>query len=122
MAEGLWRELGGTAWECHSAGSRPAGYVHPLAIRVMREIGIDISAQSSKHVDQFRNDAFDLVVTVCDTARDSCPILPSAKRTVHWPFEDPSVEAGTEDERLDAFRAVRDRIRKGISEFLSSSG
>ena len=80
MAEGLWRQLGGKAWEVYSAGSNPAGYVHPRAIEVMREIGLDISGQESKSLDRFRDEPFDLVITVCDRARESCPVFPRRAR------------------------------------------
>jgi arsenate reductase len=119
MAEGLWRAQGGESWDCHSAGSKPAGYVHPLAIQVLSEIGIDISKHSSKHIAEFQNDSFDLVVTVCDSARESCPVVPSAKQSLHWPFEDPSLTVGSEDDRLEAFRTARDRIQRRLGQFLT---
>ncbi|MEW6249324.1 MAG: arsenate reductase ArsC [Planctomycetota bacterium] len=116
MAEGLWRQVGGAAWEVHSAGSQPAGYVHPLAIRAMREIGVDVGAARSKHVAEFAGQAFDLVLTVCDNARETCPAPPSARQVMHWSLPDPAATAGADDERMPAFRAVRDdlsgRIRK----------
>jgi len=118
MAEGIWRALGGSGWECFSAGSRPAGTVHPLAICVMREIGIDIRAHSSKHVDEFQNQSFDLVVTVCDSAKEACPVLPTARQTLHWPFDDPVSASGSENDRLIAFRRVRDQIRRRIEDYL----
>lgn len=119
MAEALWRDLAGETWEAVSAGSRPAGFVHPLAVRVMEEIGIDIAAGRSKSVNEFAEQPFDLVVTVCDGAREACPAFPNAKQTVHWPFEDPAHATGTDDERLVLFRTVRDRIRKRIERFLN---
>lgn len=83
MAEALWEHLGKGAWEAESAGSRPSGYVHPLSIRVMGELGIDISAHESKSLEQFRDRAFDLVITVCDNARGSCPVFPGSTQTLH---------------------------------------
>ncbi|MBX9792377.1 MAG: arsenate reductase ArsC [Pirellulales bacterium] len=118
MAEGLWRQVGAGRWESYSAGSHPAGYVHPLAIDAMREAGIDISAAYSKHVDEFVGQAFDLVVTVCDNAREACPVFPGAKQTLHWPFADPAQAAGTEEQVLQVFREVREQIRRRIEMFL----
>src|SRR5688500_8164105 len=83
MAEALWENLGEGSWEAESAGSRPSGYVHPLAIQVMTELGIDISQYASKSLDQFRDQLFDLVVTVCDNAKEACPVFPGAKQTLH---------------------------------------
>ncbi|TWT58742.1 Arsenate-mycothiol transferase ArsC2 [Thalassoglobus neptunius] len=112
MAEALW--------ESHSAGSKPSGYVHPLAVEAMSELGIDISSYESKSVGQFENQAFDLVVTVCDNARESCPVFPGAKSVLHWPFEDPADATGTEAQKLEVFRRIRDEIKQKISEYLSS--
>ncbi len=118
MAEGLWRAHGGERWEVFSAGSRPAGFVYPLAVRAMREAGIDISGHRSKSVDEFRDDAMDLVVTVCDSAAQDCPTFPNAARTRHWPFDDPTPTPGTDDERMAAFRRVRDEIEARIRDYL----
>lgn len=120
MADGWWRQLGGPAWRVHSAGSHPAGYVHPLAIRVMAEADVDISANRSKHVREFLAEDIDLVVTVCDHARESCPVLPGAKQLLHWPFDDPVHTIGSEAKRLDAFRKTRDLIRERIKSYLAS--
>ena len=120
MAEGLWRKLGHGDWEAFSAGSDPAGHVHPLAIRAMREIGLDLEAAESKPLEPFRSEAFDLVVTVCDHAKESCPTFPGAVRTLHWPFEDPADATGTGEERLVVFRRVRDRIEARIRAFVES--
>ena len=119
MAEALWQTLGQGTWRAASAGSRPAGYVHPLAVRVMHELGIDLSGHTSKSLDRFVNDDFDLVVTVCDNARDACPVFPGAKQTLHWPFDDPAHATGTHDERLAEFRRVRDEIRNRVRRYLS---
>jgi len=120
IAEFLWRDLAHGTWEVHSAGSHPAGYVHPLAIEVLRELGLDPAAAHSKSVAQFAHQSFDLVVTVCDHARQSCPLFPSASQTLHWPFEDPVHATGPLDQRRDTFRAIRDQIAAKISEFLAS--
>ena len=114
MAEALWESLGQGAWQSESAGSKPSGYVHPLAIRAMQELDIDISANQSKLLDQFRDQEFDLVVTVCDNAKESCPVFPGAKQTLHWPFDDPADATGTEEEQMVFFRRVRDEIKNRI--------
>lgn len=119
MAEALWETLGEGVWEAESAGSRPSGYVHPLAIRVIAELGIDISRFASKSLDQFRDQPFDLVVTVCDNAKEACPVFSCAKQTLHWPFEDPAVATGEDDDKLKVFRKVRDQIRQRIAEYLA---
>lgn len=119
MAEGLFRELGGGRFEVFSAGTRPSP-VRPEAIAVLRELGIDISAHRSKSVDEFAGQTFDLVVTVCDNAREACPVFPGGGLRLHWPFPDPAEEKGPEAARLAAFRAVRDRIRERIAAFLAS--
>lgn len=120
MAEALWNDLAGGAWQAVSAGSRPAGYVHPLAVQVLSELGLDLSRNRSKHVDEFRDRPFDLVVTVCDNARESCPTFPGASRIEHWPFPDPAEAEGTQEQKLAVFRAVRDAIRDRIRAFLQS--
>ena len=109
MGEGWIRHDFGDRVEVHSAGTRPS-VVHPLAIRVMGEAGVDISAHRSKSVDAEKGLAFDVVVTVCDSAREACPILPGAKKLLHQPFEDPAL-AGDGEDALPAFRRVRDEIR-----------
>jgi len=119
MAEALWESLGEGEWSAESAGSKPSGYVHPLAIAAMRELGIDISTGVSKSLERFEGQAFDLIVTVCDNARESCPVFAGAKQTLHWPFDDPADAAGTDDEKMVVFRRVRDEIRAKIREYLS---
>lgn len=119
MAEGLWNSLGQPTWEAVSAGSRPAGYVHPLAVRAMGELGIDISNLVSKSVAPYQNENFDLVVTVCDNAKEACPVFPGAKLTLHWPFEDPAHAEGNDEEKMVMFRRVRDEIRDTISSYLA---
>ncbi len=118
MAESLWETLGNGHWESESAGSKPSGYVHPLAIVAMQELGTDISSNQSKSLEQFQNQPFDLVVTVCDNAKESCPVFPGAKQTLHWPFDDPADATGTEQEQLVVFRRVRDQIKVKISNYL----
>ena len=119
MAEALWDSLGEGQWESESAGSHPSGYVHPLAITAMNELDIDIAGYESKSLDQFRDQQFDLVVTVCDNAKSSCPVFVGAKTTLHWPFDDPADATGTDDEKLQVFRRVRDEIKQRIQQYLS---
>ncbi len=118
MAEGLWKRLGAGRWEAVSAGSKPAGYVHPLAVQAMQECGVDLTRYVSKSVDAFRDSEFDLVVTVCDNAREACPVFPGAKQTLHWPFDDPAHASGSDDEKMLEFRRVRDQIRGRIEQYL----
>ena len=120
MAEALWEALGGGGWQAESAGSRPSGYVHPLAIEVMRELDSDISGHTSKSLDLFREQEFDLVVTVCDNAKESCPVFPAAVKTLHWPFDDPADATGTDEEKKTVFRRVRDEIKSQIQTYLQS--
>lgn len=120
MAEGLLRARGGTRFAVSSAGTHPRR-VHPLAIRAMREIGIDMSEAAGYHakgLDEFAGQPFDLVVTVCDEAAEECPYFPGAHRQVHWGFPDPSAASGTDGERLAVFRAVRDAIAARIEAFV----
>ena len=121
MAEGLLRHDGGAAFEVASAGTKPS-LVRPEAVAVMREIGIDISGQRSKHVDEFAGRSFDFVITVCDAARESCPLFPAATRRVHWSFDDPAAATGTEEGRIAVFRRVRDEIRSKLREFREQNG
>jgi len=113
MAEGLLRALGGDRYEPASAGLE-AGGLRPEAVRVMGEIGIDISGQSSKSVDEVADRSFDVVVTTCDEAREACPLFPGAARILHWGFPDPAAVDGAPEERLAAFRQVRDGLRRRI--------
>jgi len=118
MAEGLVNHFLGETWEAHSAGTDPARYVHPLAVQTMAELGIDISGQRSKPVDEFRDAEFDWVVTVCDDAAENCPVWLGKGRVAHIGFPDPARATGTQDERLDAFRRVRDEMRGQVIGFL----
>lgn len=119
MAEGLLRARGGAAFQVYSAGTQPRT-VHPLAIKAMWEIGIDISDQTAKGIETFANQPpMDLVVTVCHEAQEACPFFPNASYQVHWGFPDPSRVTGTEQERLAAFRRIRDLIATKIDQFLA---
>ena len=120
MAQGLWNQLGAGRWEAFSAGSQPSGYVHPLALVAMKEVEIDIAAGRSKHVDEFAGQAFDLVVTVCDNAKETCPVMPGAKQTLHWPFDDPAAATGSESKQMAVFARVRDEIRDRIRGYLGA--
>lgn len=113
MAEGLLRNQAGNRLEVFSAGTKPS-LVRPEAIAVMNEIGIDISGYRSKSVDEFLGEPLDYVITVCDNAKESCPIFPGSAQRLHWPFEDPASVQGSEDERKAAFRRVRDQIREHL--------
>ena len=113
MAEGLLRHLAGDRFDAYSAGTE-ATRVRPLAIRVMAEVGIDISRQESKTFDRYLGEPFDVVVTVCDQANESCPVFLGARERLHWSFPDPSRAMGTEEELLATYRTVRDAIRARI--------
>jgi|SRR6185369_17475117 len=117
MAEGLFRQAAGDRYQVFSAGTKPT-QVRPEAISVMREIGIDISGHRSKSVDEFLGQELDLVITVCDSAQESCPVFPGRTRRLHWPFEDPAAVMGSEEQRIAAFRSIRDQIWERIKLFL----
>ena len=112
LAEGILRAAAGDLVEVHSAGSKPAGHVHPKAIQVMREIGLDISGHTSKHMKEFLDRPITTVITVCGNADQACPIYPGQVNRHHWRFDDPAHATGTEEEILAQFRRVRDEIRK----------
>jgi len=118
MAEGLLRHEGGDRFEVYSAGTKPSR-VRDEAIAVMAEIGIDISGQRSKSVDEFVGQDLDFVITVCSHAHQACPVFPGNVKRLHWPFDDPAVVQGSEDVRLAAFRKVRDQIHGRIIVFLN---
>jgi arsenate reductase len=120
MAEGLMRHEAGDRFDVYSAGTRPT-LVRPEAIAVMNEVGIDISGHRSKSVDEFSGRQLDYVVTVCDNARESCPVFPGTSKRLHWPFDDPAAVSGSEEERKAAFRKVRDQIHDRIMVFLGES-
>ncbi len=117
MAEGLLRQLGGGRFDVESAGTRP-DQVRPEAVEAMREIGIDISGQRSKSVDEFAGREFDYVITVCDNARENCPVFPSTTARVHWSFDDPAAAVGDPTARLAVFRRVRDEIAARLLEWI----
>lgn len=123
MAHGWLAFLGGDAVEVFSAGAKPGG-VHPLSIEVMGEAGVDISGHSSDHLDQYLDDSFDAVITVCDNAQEACPVFPGAKRLIHQGFDDPDDKTGTlsANEMRPTFCRVRDEIRAWCADFLASEG
>lgn len=112
LAEGILKHALGGGFRVESAGSKPAGYVHPLGIKAMEEIGIDISGHRSKHLDEFLDDEVETVITVCGNADQACPVFPGQMNRHHWPFHDPAHATGTEEEQMAVFRRVRDEIRK----------
>ena len=112
LAEGILREAVGGLLNVQSAGSKPAGYVHPLAIKVMQEIGIDITSHRSKHLEEFLHEPVETVITVCGNADQACPMFPGQANRHHWGFDDPAHATVTEDEKLAVFRRVRDEIRR----------
>jgi len=112
LAEGLLRAAAGDLFSVASAGSHPAGYVHPMAIAVMKEIDIDISAHTSKHMNEFLNGHVETVITVCGNAEQACPLFPGQVNRHHWPFEDPAHASGTAEEKLAMFRRVRNEIQR----------
>jgi arsenate reductase len=117
MAEGIANAFHSDVVEAVSAGSRPAGWVHPAAIRAMADAGVDISAAESKGADRFADEPFDVVVTVCDSAAQDCPLWPNAKRLEHWPIEDPTFGSG---DTLQRFIATRDELARRIEELVVS--
>jgi arsenate reductase len=118
MAEALWRHEAGDRYEVFSAGTHPSG-VHPIARQVIEELGIEMSGQFSKSIFAMADRAFDLVITVCDDAKEICPVFPRATQQLHWPFEDPVMSVGSVEERLPFFRHTRDLIREKIRQFLA---
>jgi arsenate reductase len=116
MAEGLLRHDAGDRFDVESAGTKPSR-VRPEAIAVMKEIGIDLTGHRSKSVDEFRDRSFDYVLTVCDNAKDTCPIFPGHANRLHHSFDDPAAVEGSEEDRQTAFRRVRDRIREYLRSF-----
>ena len=112
LAEAILRPAVGDLVDVASAGSKPAGYVHPMAIEVLKEIGIDASSHRSKHLSEFLGVPVTTVITVCGNADQACPVFPGQLNRHHWPFDDPAHAAGTEDEKLAVFRRVRDEIRR----------
>lgn len=119
MAEGILRAAAGDLFEVHSAGSKPAGYVHPNAIAALAELGIDISAHTSKHVDTFLHQSIQTVITVCGKADQACPVFPGQVTRYHWGFEDPPHAVRPDETELDAFRRIRDEIKKVFEAYAS---
>ena len=120
MAEALVNRFLGDAWQAYSAGTDPAGYVHPMAVEVMAELGIDISGQHSKSADEFRDVDLDLVVTVCDDAAENCPLWLGPGRRIHIGFEDPAKASGNRGQRLAVFRRIRDGMRTQVLSILEN--
>src|SRR5580704_14263468 len=112
LAEGFLRATAGDVLDVQSAGSKPAGYVHPIAIKVMQEVGIDISQHRSKHLNEFVDKKIETVITVCGNADQVCPVFPGRANRHHWGFDDPAHAKGTEEDILSVFRRVRDEIRR----------
>ena len=110
MAEGLLRHDGGAGYDVFSAGTHPT-HVRPEAIQAMGEIGIDISGHRSKSVEEFAGQHFDYVITVCDNAKESCPVFPATTKRIHWSLEDPAAVQGTEEQRMAEFRRIRNQLR-----------
>ena len=119
MAEGFLRNIAGDRFEVHSAGVNPTS-VRPEAIEVMSEIGIDIFAHRSNSVEEFTGQEFDYVITVCDNAKESCPVFPGKTERIHWSFEDPAAAEGSHAEKLNVFRRVRNEIEESLTEFVSN--
>lgn len=117
MAEGILRHAAGDLFEVFSAGSNPAGYVHPHAITVLGEIGIDISSHTSKHVNEFLDVGIDTVITVCSNAQEACPVFPGHVQRYHWGFEDPPKAVRPGESELDSFRRIRDQIRSTFESY-----
>jgi arsenate reductase len=121
MAEGLLRHLAGDRFEAESAGTNPVG-LNPDAIEAMHDIVVDIAAHRSKSLEEFFGQPFDWVITVCDAAREACPIFPGAASQLHWSFEDPAAPQGSPEERQAMFARVRDQIAARIQEFVAAAG
>ena len=119
MAEGLLRHLAGDRFDVHSAGTQPKGLAEQT-IGVMREIGIDVSGQRSKHVDEYASQPFDYVITVCDSARQACPVFPGGGKRIHWDVEDPADAEARGESTVQAFRDARDKLRGRIEGFLGT--
>lgn len=112
LAEGILRAAAGDLFDVASAGSKPAGYVHPLSVEVMQEIGIDIGSHRSKHLEEFLSLSVETVITVCGNADQACPMFPGQLNRHHWGFDDPAHATGSHEEQLVVFRRVRDEIRR----------
>ena len=120
MAEGLVKHYLRKKWKAYSAGTEPSGYVHPMAIQVMAELGIDIASQKSKSTEEFRGKRLDLVITVCDDAAENCPVWLGDGKVAHISFPDPAKATGSEEEKLEVFRSVRDDIRRRVFYYMAN--
>jgi arsenate reductase len=120
IAEGWLRHRAGDQFEAFSAGTEPRSTINPLAIKVMDVVGVNIAAQHPKGLEPFVNEPWDFVITVCDRARESCPIFPRREEQIHWSFRDPAEATGDEDQRLQVFRQVRDEITRRIDLFVAA--
>jgi arsenate reductase (thioredoxin) len=118
MAEGFLRSWAGNKYDAQSAGISPS-ILNPLAVRAMKEIGIDISKQNSKSVELFLKEKFDYIITVCGNARETCPNFPGEAKKIHWSFEDPAIASGDENEKMQVFRRVRDQIAEKVKKFIA---
>ena len=114
MAEGWIEKQLGETWEARSAGTNPTGEVHPLAVTVMAEVGIDISNGTPEHVDTYLNQEWDLVITVCDSAHENCPVFPNPVETLHISYPDPADAEGSQAEKIEVFRTVRNQLRQQL--------
>ena len=117
MAEGILKSVAGESLNVQSAGSNPAGYVHPLAIKALGEIGIDISSNSSKHMNKFLQQDVETVITVCGNADQECPVYPGQVNRFHWPFFDPAKAEGSEEDIYEKFKTVRNEIQKVFTDY-----
>ena len=117
MAEGILKSVAGESLNVQSAGSNPAGYVHPLAIKALGEIGIDISSNSSKHMNEFLEQDVETVITVCGNADQACPVYPGQVNRFHWPFFDPAKAEGSEEDIYEMFKTVRNEIQKVFTDY-----
>lgn len=120
MAEGFLRHIAGEGVDVYSAGIRKGAEVNPLAVEVMKEIGIDISQQYPKKVQRFLREDFDYVITTCDQAQEACPYFPKKTKFVHWNIDDPAAVMGTKEERLRAYRAAREHISEEVQAFITT--
>lgn len=119
MAEGFLREIGKGEVEAQSAGTFPKDQVHPMAIKVMDEKGISLKSQQPKSLEPFLSEKWDWVITVCDNAKDACPVFPKQEQQLHWSFEDPAEAQGSDEEKLKVFRRIRDEIEEKINSLLT---
>ena len=120
MAEAVLNRIGAGRFEAVSAGSKPAGFVHPLALRLLRETGYPVDGLRSKSLEEFRGSRFDAVITVCDRAREACPVWPGAEMA-HWSFEDPAQAAGTDEQKLVVFRRIFSEIQQRLRLYIALS-